>query len=154
MVISPAGNRSLPKCRGNNSLRWRHNGRVGVPNHQPQDCLLNRSFRRKSKKTSKLRVTGLCAVNSPVTREFPAQMASNAQNVFIWWRHHAWRIWIEKTHAKSHQNAYPNKVHLNSENRYDAKFIVPGGTDGCHIDNFWCHRRRLNGARTTHDFLR
>ena len=32
-------------------------------------------------KTSKLRVTGLCGGNSPVTGEFPAQMASNAENV-------------------------------------------------------------------------
>ena len=40
------------------------------------------------KKTSKLRVTGLCVWNSPVTGEFPAQMASNAENVSIWWRHH------------------------------------------------------------------
>ena len=39
------------------------------------------------RKTSKLRVTGLCAGNSPVTGEFPAQMASNAENVSIWWRH-------------------------------------------------------------------
>ena len=39
-------------------------------------------------KTSKLRVTGLCAGNSPGTGEFPAQMASNAENVSIWWRHH------------------------------------------------------------------
>ena len=39
--------------------------------------------------TSKLRVTGLCVGNSPVTGEFPAQMASNAENVSIWWRHHA-----------------------------------------------------------------
>ena len=34
------------------------------------------------------RVTGLCAGNSPVTGEFPAQMASNAVKVSIWWRHH------------------------------------------------------------------
>ena len=45
-------------------------------------------FRRRSKKTSKLRVTGLCVGNSPGTGEFPAQMASNAENVSIWWRHH------------------------------------------------------------------
>ena len=43
------------------SLLWRHNGHDGVSNHQPHDCLLNRLFRRRSKKTSKLRVTGLCA---------------------------------------------------------------------------------------------
>ena len=40
-------------------------------------------FRSRSKKTSKLRVTGLCVGNSPVTGEFPAQMASNAENVSI-----------------------------------------------------------------------
>ena len=36
------------------------------------------SFRRRSQKTSKLRVTGLCVGNSPGTGEFSAQMASNA----------------------------------------------------------------------------
>ena len=30
----------------------------------------------------------LCGGNSPVAGEFPAQMASNAENVSIWWRHH------------------------------------------------------------------
>ena len=70
------------------SLKWRHNGRDSVSNHQPHDCLLNHLFRRRSKKTSKLRVTGLCAGNSPGTGEFPAQMASYAENVSIWWRHH------------------------------------------------------------------
>ena len=57
------------------TLQWRHNERDGVSNHQPYDCLLNRLFRRGSKKTSKLRVTGLCAGNSPVTGEFPTQRA-------------------------------------------------------------------------------
>ena len=71
-----------------NTLRWRHNGRDSVSKHQPHDCSLNRLFRRRSKKTSKLRVTGLCAGNSPLTGEFPAQMASNAENVSIWWRRH------------------------------------------------------------------
>ena len=42
------------------SLRWRHDGRDGISNHQHQDCLLSRLFRRRSKRTSKLRVTGLC----------------------------------------------------------------------------------------------
>ena len=44
---------------------------------------------RRWKKTSKFRVTGLCAENSPGTGEFPAQIASNAEHVSIWWRHHA-----------------------------------------------------------------
>ena len=53
--------------------------------------MLNCWFRRRSKKTSNLRVTGLCAGNSPVTGEYPAQRASNAENVSIWWRHHGFR---------------------------------------------------------------
>ena len=69
-------------------LEWRHNGRDGVSNHQPQHCLFNTLFRRRSNKASNPRVPGLCAGNSPVTGEFPAQMASNAKNVSIWWRHH------------------------------------------------------------------
>ena len=46
-----------------------------------------------SKKTSKLRVTGLCvgeftAERCPVTGEFPAQKASNVETVSISRRHH------------------------------------------------------------------
>ena len=69
-------------------LQWRHNERGGFSNHQPHDCLLNCLFRRRSKKISKLCVPGLCEGNSPVTGEFPAQRASNAENISIWWRHH------------------------------------------------------------------
>ena len=71
-----------------NTLQWRHDGRDCVSNHQPNDCLLNRLSRRRSTKTSKLHVTGLCAGNSPETGEFLAQMARNAENVSTWWRHH------------------------------------------------------------------
>ena len=60
------------------TLQRRHNEHDGVLNHQRLDCLLNRLFRSRSKKTSKLRITGLCEGNSPVTGEFPAQRASNA----------------------------------------------------------------------------
>ena len=64
---------SIPK------LQWLHR------------CLLSRSFGLfwcRSMKTSKLRVIGLCAGNSPGTGVFPTQMACNAENVSIWWRHH------------------------------------------------------------------
>ena len=47
------------------SLQWRHNDHDGVSNHQPRGCLLKRLYMRWSKKTSKLRVTGLCEGNSP-----------------------------------------------------------------------------------------
>ena len=69
-------------------IQWRHNERDGVSNHQPHDYFLKRLFRRRSKKALKLRVTGLCEGNSPVTGEFSAQRASNKENVSIWWRHH------------------------------------------------------------------
>ena len=73
------------------ALQWHHNGRDSISNHQPHDYLLNRLFRRRSKKTSKLRVTGLCEWNSLGTGEFPGQMASNEKNVSISWRHHGYR---------------------------------------------------------------
>ena len=47
------------------TLHWHHNDHDDVSNHQPHGCLLNRLFRRRSKETSKLRVTGLCVGNSP-----------------------------------------------------------------------------------------
>ena len=84
-------------------LQWRHNGRNGVSNHHPHVCLLNRLFRCRSKKTSKPRVTGLCVGYSPGTGEFPAQMASNAENVSIWWRRHATAHIYEYIHS-THYN--------------------------------------------------
>ena len=79
------------------SLQWLHNERDGVSNQQPYDCLLNSLFRRRLKKTSKLCITGLCEGNSVVAGEFPAQRASNAENVSIWWRHHVCHcsIWLK-----------------------------------------------------------
>ena len=70
------------------TLQRRHNERDGVSNHQPRDCLLKRLFSHKEKKTSKPRITSLCAGNSPVTDEYPTHRTSNAKNVSIWWRHH------------------------------------------------------------------
>ena len=66
-------------------LQWGHNGRDEVSNHRRLHCL----HKRRSKKAKKLRVTGLCEGNSSVIGEFPAQKASNADNISIWWRHHA-----------------------------------------------------------------
>ena len=76
IVIKPANDtiKSLQRCPYE---------RDGVSNHQPYDCLHNHLFRRRSKKTSKLRITGLCDGNSPVTSEFATQRASNAENVSI-----------------------------------------------------------------------
>ena len=76
--------------------------------HQLHEWLLKLLFRCRSKKTSKLCVTGLCEGNSPVIGEFPSQRASNAENVSIWWRHQEhtisqvqWMVWCMSNHAYS-----------------------------------------------------
>ena len=91
------------------TLQWHHSECVGVSNHQPHDCYPNVYSRRRSMKTSKLRITGLCVENSPVTGEFPAQRASNVKNVSIWWRHdeltvirHWFRYWLGVKQVGSH----------------------------------------------------
>ena len=63
-----------------NTLQWRRNKCDGVSNHQPQDCLFNCLSRHRSKKISKLRVTGLCGgihrwpVHSPHERKVTRKM--------------------------------------------------------------------------------
>ena len=52
-----------------------------------QITCVNRLFMRRSKKSSKLRVTGICEGNPPTT--FRSQRASNAEKVSIKWRNHA-----------------------------------------------------------------
>ena len=64
------------------SLHWRHNEPDGVANHQLHDCLFSCLFRRRSKETWKLRVTGLFEGNSPVTGELPTQRSNNAEELF------------------------------------------------------------------------
>ena len=67
--------------RFSNSLSRRHNERDCISNHQCLERLLNCSFRRRSKNTSKLRVTGICEGKPLVTSGFPSQMASSAEKV-------------------------------------------------------------------------
>ena len=98
---------TIPLSTG--ALQWRGNEREFVSNHQLHECLLNRLFRRRSKKTSKLRVTGLCEGNSPVTSEFPAQSTSNAEYASIWWRHHG-RLNAKKNSFKLRVTGQRNKL--------------------------------------------
>ena len=93
-----------PKNKFQWTLQWRYNERDGVSNHRCSDCLFNVCFKRRSKKTSKLRLTGLCEGNLPVICGFRSHRISNAGNVSIWWRHHhkvgseyldvLWHAWI------------------------------------------------------------
>ena len=112
-------------------LQWRHNGHNGISNHQLHDCLLNRLFRRRSKKTSKLRVTGLCAGKSPLTGEFPAQMASNAASASIWWRHNVLHWYCGNNWSSADEATLKNIseyimfIHLNTYISENGKLGVP-----------------------------
>ena len=92
------------------TLQWRHDERDGVSSYRRLDCLLNHLFRRRSNKTSKLRVTGLCEGNPPVTGGFPSQRPVTRKIVpfgdvdmrrheqpWCWWRHPGiFRQWYQK----------------------------------------------------------
>ena len=90
-------------------------------------------FRRRSKKISKLLVTGLCVGNSPATGEFPAQMASNAENVSIWWRHH---VYPKK--SLCHCCWWFEKLKINSWHQQPCYWLgSPGGSKPLHQEYVW-----------------
>ena len=66
-------------CTGIGSLHWGHNGRDGVSNHQPHDCVLSRLFNSQIKENIKAPRHWLLCGEFTVTDEFPAQRASNAE---------------------------------------------------------------------------
>ena len=72
------------------TLKWHHDVRDGVSNHQPHDCLLNRLFRCRSKTTSKLCVTGFVRgihrwpVNSPHKRPVTRKIFPFDDVIMIW----------------------------------------------------------------------
>ena len=72
LVLQPESKRGglevramLPCEQVRTTSRWRHNDHDSVSNHQPHGGLLNRYSDADQRKTSKLRVTGLCVGNSP-----------------------------------------------------------------------------------------
>ena len=108
------------------SLQWRHNECDVVSNHRRLDCLLSRLFRHRSKKTSKLRITGLCEGNPSVTGGFPlkgplmlkmfpfydAIMWCQAEMNKSWFLHHMMHLSLDPkchwkgmtlTHAQGHE---------------------------------------------------
>ena len=140
----------------NTPLQWRHNGHDGVSKHQPHNCLLNRLFRRRSKKTSKLRVTSLCEGNSPVTGEFPTRRVSNAENVSIWWRHHAFErnsslpggFPAKRTRMRKMS---PKRHHVSKFHTYKSHWNYPFAEAAWYTDG-WGLPRWRNHVRTIHPF--
>ena len=97
---------------------------------------------RSERKTSKLRVTGLCARNCPVPDEFPAQMASNAENVSIWWHHHdmvrgncSGRTWLLLTTGLSHGPLWVFWRKMPSDN--GTSLCCKNFASKCPLQ--WCH---------------
>ena len=99
--------------------------------------LLNRLFGCRSKQKSKLRVTGLCAGNSPGTGEFPAQMASNAENVSIWWCHHVWRVYPRTVWALP-----GSRLHITEGSTFVVclSWCGIGWNYPCPSGSVWCRR--------------
>ena len=89
-------------------------------------CLLSRLFRRRSKKTSKLPVIGLCEGYSPVT----SQRASKVENVSIWWRHHTSPEMAGGCCNSTH-GIYPPKLHLSSN------LVKYRQSRTLHFSRFW-----------------
>ena len=118
-------------------LHCRHNGHDGVSNHLPYDCLLDRLFGRRSQKTSKLRVTGLRVGNSPWTGEIPARMASNVENVSIWWRHHdtAHHLIVNKLRQRQNGHYFADDIFKYYFLEWKALYFDWNLTKVCRIDN-------------------
>ena len=92
----PSPSNSSGEAKYHTVLQWHHNERDSVSNYRRLDCSLNRLFRHRPRKTSRLCVTGLCEGNSPVTYEFPVHRSSYVENVSIWRRHHGMVRCIER----------------------------------------------------------
>ena len=105
-------------------LQWRHNGCDGVSYHQSHGCLLNRLFRHKSTKTSKLRVTGF-------VRDSP-----HAENVSIWWRHHVIFVSIAFVYGLAPSDARSSTNKLLSNFEWGLKL---------HISLQW-HQNHMNNV--------
>ena len=85
-------NQNTPQALEHKGDGWANNWDASDLSHWRLNCLLNHLFKCWSKKTSNLRITGLCEGNPQVTGGFPSKMAGNAENIFVWWSHHSCRI--------------------------------------------------------------
>ena len=94
------------------------------------------------KKTSKFRVTGLCAGASPGTGEFSAKMSSNAENVSIWWRYHVCDVFpMPWTRCRIHWSQLIKRTEVNSFRDNLSK----------HLNNFLDMLHVLHKPQKDHD---
>ena len=87
-ALVPTMCRSLILLMRTWSLQWRHNDHDGVSNHQPHGCLFNQVYSGTDRRKHQSSASRAFACGEFTgSGEFPAQTASNAENVSIWWRH-------------------------------------------------------------------
>ena len=115
---------TLPRLILEGKSHWYCNDVIMSPNASQVTSLtiVYSAFYSRSKKTSKIRVTGLCVVNSPVTSEFPAQKANNSENFSIWWRHHG--IPVSQCETIDYGSTRHRYMHWLCKQSFDHSFIV------------------------------
>ena len=113
-------------------------------------CLRNRLFRSTQIKENikAPRHWPLCGEFTG-TGEFPAQRASNAENVFIWWRHHGYS-------STGNGTAISSSITENRELYASYKAIsVPGcGVFMLHILTYWYAQHFPRVMHTVSAFIR
>ena len=115
-------------------LQWRHNDRDCVSNHQRLDCLLTRLFRRRSKKTPTLRVTGLCVrgihrwpVNSPHRGPVTRKMFPFDDVIMLHWRLGQGLVTTRPFLFNKRHPWQPNIIHFNQRKDTNGVFC------GAHV---------------------
>ena len=109
------------------ALQWCHNEQDGILNHRRLDCLLHRLFKRKSKKTSKFRITDLCQGNPPVIGGF-----SNAENGSIWWHNHG-----RSDYSRKNCEGIQRDTTLKITTLEDLIIVYD---ESCSTDSWWRHQ--------------
>ena len=103
------------------ALRWRHNGRDWHLK-SPASRLFTQPFiQTQIKENIKALCHWLCAGNSSGTGEFPARMASNAENVSIWWRHHG--ISQQHDHCDTQSRGLETLPHSNHQHLMSSNLL-------------------------------
>ena len=108
------------------ALKWHHNECHGVSNHPPHDCLLNCLFRCKSKKTSKLHVTGLCEGNTPVMDKGPVMRKMFAFYDVIMETMVGWNNPLQMTTSITNPWHFTSQGSQGSTCHATQSFITPG----------------------------
>ena len=119
------------------TLPWRHNGRDVVSSHQPHECLLNRSFMRRSKKTKKQRRPVNSPHKWPVTQKiFPCDdVIMIMQDINI----------ITRMTRRKRASIFPSDIslHLMSSLIYISWYVIPPGLDILTLEKWDDGRRYL-----------